>query len=111
MTSIALAAGPAHQTKADALVIGVAIGPNNRPILAPGAHDVDTAFSRRLLANLTSLGATGAGGECHRLASLGATTAPVVVAVGLGAAPPRGRQFEAETVRRAAGVALRSLAG
>ncbi|HEY8729050.1 MAG TPA: leucyl aminopeptidase [Acidothermaceae bacterium] len=111
MTSIALAAGPAHLIKADALVIGVAVGPNKRLVLAPGAHDVDTAFSRRLLANLTSLGATGASGEYHRLASLGTTTAPVVVAVGLGAAPTRGQQLEAEAVRRAAGVAMRSLAG
>jgi leucyl aminopeptidase len=111
VTAIALAAGAAHQIKADAVVVGLATNSGGRPVLAAGSEAIDTALGRRLAAILASLGATGATGECHRLATLGATSAPVVVAVGLGPAPRRGQPFAPETLRRAAGVALRSLAG
>jgi leucyl aminopeptidase len=111
VTAIALAAESADQIKADAVVVGVAEGPDGRPILLPGSHPIDVALRRRLVAALVSLGATGAAGECHRIATLGATTAPVVVVVGLGAPPRRGQQVAPEVLRRAAGIALRSLAG
>jgi leucyl aminopeptidase len=111
VTAIALAAGAADQIKADAVVVGVSIDAAGRPVLAPGALAVDAALGRRLLATLVSLGATGAAGECHRIATFGATVAPVVVAVGLGSTPRRGQPVSAEALRRATGVALRSLAG
>jgi leucyl aminopeptidase len=111
VTVIALAADSPDQIKADAVVIGVAAGSDGRPVLAPGSHPIDAALRRRLVAALVSLGAAGEAGECHRIATLGATTAPVVVVVGLGTSPGRGRQFDPEVLRRATGVALRSLAG
>jgi leucyl aminopeptidase len=111
VTAIALAAGAAHQVDADAVVVGIGIDAAGRPVLGPGAHAIDTALGRRLLATLVSLGATGAAGECHRIATFGATVAPVVAAVGLGSTPRRGQPISAEALRRAAGVALRSLAG
>jgi leucyl aminopeptidase len=111
VTAIALAAGAADQIKADAVVVGLGIDAAGRPVLAPGAHAIDTALGRRLLATLVSLGATGAAGECHRIATFGATVAPVVAVVGLGSTPRRGQPVSAEVLRRAAGVALRSLAG
>jgi leucyl aminopeptidase len=111
VTSLALASAAADQVKADAVVVGVATGADGRPVLAPGAKSIDTALGRRLLATLASLGATGAAGECHRVATLGATAAPVVTAVGLGPAARRGQPFSPEALRRAVGVALRSLAG
>ncbi len=111
MTVIALAAESADQIKADAVIVGVAAGPGGRPVLVPGSDSINTALRRRLVATLVSLGATGQAGECHRIATLGATTAPVVVVVGLGTPARRGQQFAPEGLRRAAGVAIRSLAG
>jgi len=111
VTAIALAAESADQIKADAVVVGVAASPDGRPVLAPGSEAINNALRRRLVATLVSLGATGQAGECHRIATLGATTAPVVVVVGLGTPVRRGQQFAPEVLRRAAGVAVRSLAG
>ncbi len=111
MTAIALAAESADQIKADAVVVGVAAGPDGRPVLVPGSDSINAALHRRLVATLINLGATGQAGECHRIATLGATTAPVVVVVGLGTPVRRGQQFAPEVLRRATGVALRSLAG
>src|SRR5450755_977442 len=98
VTAIALAAGAADQIKADAVVVGLGVDTTGRPVLAPGALAVDTALRRRLLATLLSLGATGAAGECHRIATFGATVAPVVVAVGLGSPPRRGQPVSAEAL-------------
>jgi leucyl aminopeptidase len=111
VTTISLAAGDAHQAKTNAIVIGIARGNGGKPVLAPGSESIDTALKRQLTATLTSFGATGKAGECHRIATFGATTAPLVVAVGLGASPERGRRFDPETIRRGAGAAVRSLAG
>jgi leucyl aminopeptidase len=111
VTAITLRAGNAPEIKADALVIAVAHGADGKLVLAPGAEAVDAALRRRLLATLGSLGATGKAGECHRVATFGATAAPVVVVVGLGPAPRRGQSFTSEAIRRAAGAATRSLAG
>jgi leucyl aminopeptidase len=111
VTVIALAADSADQIKADAVVVGVAAGSDGRPVLAPGSQPIDAALRRRLVSTLVSLGASGAAGECHRIATLGATAAPVVVVVGLGDRPARGQHFAPEVLRRSVGVALRSLAG
>jgi leucyl aminopeptidase len=111
VTAIALAAESADQIKADAVVVGVAAGPDERPVLVAGTDAINAALHRRLVATLVSLGATGQAGECHRIPTLGATTAPVVVVVGLGTPVRRGQQFAPEVLSRAAGVALRSLAG
>ncbi len=117
MTDITLAAGDPRQIKADAVVVGVA-RTDGRPTLTAQAKDIDSALKRQLLPTLTSLGATGKAGEVHRVPTFGATTSPVVVAVGLGepdARTGRGRrtahEFTAEAIRRAAGAAVRSLAG
>ena len=111
MTAIALAAGAAPEIRADAVVIAVAKDSDGRLLLAPGAEPVDRALGRRLLATLTGMGATGAAGECHLVPTLGATTAPIVAVAGLGDAPPRRQPYPPEAVRRAAGTAIRSLAG
>jgi leucyl aminopeptidase len=111
VTAIALAADSPDHVKADAVVVGVTAGSDGRPVLTAGAQPINAAMRRRLVATLVSLGAAGEAGECYRIATLGATTAPVVVVVGLGAAPTRGRQFAPEVLRRATGVAVRSLAG
>jgi len=104
-------AGDPAQTKADALVIGVARASDGKIILAPGAESVDAALNRRLAATLSQLGATGKASECHRIATFGNTAAQQVIAVGLGDAPRRNQRFSPDAVRRAAGVATRELAG
>jgi leucyl aminopeptidase len=79
-------------------------------VLAPGAQDVDTALGGTLAATLATLGATGAADQITRLVSGGALPAPLIVAAGLG---PAGAASPAdpEALRRAAGAAVRSLAG
>jgi leucyl aminopeptidase len=96
--------------KADALLIGIAQGADG-PVLAAGAADVDKAFKKKLVAALHGLGATGKANEVVKLASLGATASPQLMAVGLGPVPPKGGSYDHETIRRATGTAMRSLAG
>src|SRR3954467_15826252 len=110
MTALSLTKTALSEVKADAIVIGVARGPDG-VVLAPGATDVERAFKRRLLPALKALGATGKVGEVTKLATLGATTAPTLVAVGLGDAPANGTGFEPEKLRRALGAGVRALAG
>jgi leucyl aminopeptidase len=105
VTTLVTSATP--DTKADALVIGVAKGPKGL-VLAPGSEAVAAAFGKKLLPTLVALGATGKAEEITRTATLGAVSAPVLVAVGLGEAS---RAYPHEKVRRAAGAAVRALAG
>ncbi|HLZ36586.1 MAG TPA: leucyl aminopeptidase [Mycobacteriales bacterium] len=118
MTTLTLASADPAVVDTDAIVVGVTTSADGSPPrLAPGAGSLDAAFGGRLAAALAALGASGGEGEVTRLSSLGATRAPVVAAVGLGAAPAEGdgdggpARFAAETVRRAAGAAVRALAG
>jgi leucyl aminopeptidase len=109
MTSVSLTKTALSQVKADAIIVGIAAG-RSGPVLLPGADDVDKKFKKQLASTLKTLGATGQAGEVTRLATLGKTTAPTLVAVGLGPDAGKGR-YPAETVRRAVGGAVRSLAG
>jgi leucyl aminopeptidase len=115
-TSIALSlfdTDPA-ELAVDAVVIGVHSPGEDAEsrdlLLASGAQSIAAAFDGRLSATLSLLGATGSAGEVTKLATLGAITAPIVVAVGLGP-EPTGAAPTAETLRRAAGNAARALAG
>ena len=110
VTSLAVTSSPAASAKVDAVVIGVARGPRGL-VLVPGADSVATALGKGLLPALVGLGATGSAEEVTRLATLGATTAPVVVAVGLGTVAAKGEAYDPELLRRAAGAAVRALAG
>jgi leucyl aminopeptidase len=110
VTSLSLSSSSAAAAKVDAVVVGVAKGPKGL-VLAPGAEAVAQAVGKGLLPALSGLGATGKAEEVTRLATLGATTAPVVVAVGLGDVPGKGTAYDAEVLRRATGAAVRALAG
>ena len=107
MTTLSVSSNRASGLKVDAVVIGVSKGPKGL-VLAPGSEDVAKAFGKSLLPALTALGATGKAEEVTRLASLGATKAGVVVAVGLG---DQGKAVDAEVLRRSTGAAVRALAG
>ncbi len=112
VTTVTLSNAKASGLKVDALVVGVTKGPNG-VALAPGAEDVDKAFKGRLAATVDALGGTGAKNEVTKVSSLGATSAQVVVAVGLGATPggKNATPYDDETIRRAVGTAVRSLVG
>jgi leucyl aminopeptidase len=92
---------------ADWLVIGAAQGADG-PVPVPGAG-TDGAFVTRLAPLLADLGATGAPGEALRLPAPSGVRARRVLAVGLG--PGIEGEHDAEALRRAAGVAARTLAG
>jgi leucyl aminopeptidase len=102
--TITVTSSNAAATKADAIVVGL-VKSSKGVALAPGSSDVAKAFGKGLLPALTGLGATGKAEEVTRLATLGNTKASVLVAVGLGAS------HDDEGLRRAAGAAVRAVAG
>ncbi|MEU5097187.1 leucyl aminopeptidase [Streptomyces sp. NPDC020996] len=110
MTALTLSTAAAPGLRADAIVIGVAKGAEG-PVVAPGAEAVDKAYDGRLAGVLDTLGATGAEGEVTKLPAPSGFKAPLVVAVGLGAEPEKDAGYDAEALRKAAGVAARALAG
>ncbi|MFD5269841.1 leucyl aminopeptidase [Streptomyces sp. NPDC058335] len=110
MTALTLSTAAAPGLRADAIVIGVAKGANG-PVVAPGAEAVDKAYDGRLAGVLETLGAAGAEGEVTKLPAPAGFKTPLVLAVGLGAEPEKDASYDAEALRRAAGVAARALAG
>ena len=108
MTTIRLDSAAPSTLDVDAIVVGIVSQPGGQDpgiALAAGADGVDEAFGGRLTEALTALGATGRPGEVVKLPTLGALPAPLVVATGLG------EGVTTEGLRRAAGAALRTLAG
>ncbi len=111
-TTVSLVDTDPAELPVDAVVIGLhaASEEGGTPLPATGAESVTAAFDGNLTPTLVLLGATGAAGEVTKLATLGTVTAPLVVAVGLGAEPD-GAAPAPEVLRRAAGTAVRALAG
>ncbi|GAA1969219.1 leucyl aminopeptidase [Kitasatospora viridis] len=107
MTALSVSTSSPTALRADALVVGVAKGPKGL-VVAAGAEAVTEAFEGRLADLLSTLGATGAEGEAVKLPAPSGAKAGFVLAVGLGEAA---ESYSAETLRRAAGVAGRTLAG
>ena len=101
----------ARALEADALIVGVVEGPDG-PRPAPGARDADDALGGTLTDLLTALDATGRAEEITKIPAAGRLPVPVIVAVGLGAGeagPGDDVRFDPETLRRAAGAAVRAL--
>ncbi|MDT0396295.1 MULTISPECIES: leucyl aminopeptidase [Streptomyces] len=114
MTALTLSTAAVPGLRADAIVIGVAKGTASKPagpVVAPGAEAVDQAYDGGLAGVLETLGASGAEGEVTKLPAPAGFKAPLVVAVGLGAQPGKDAGYDTEVLRRAAGVAARTLAG
>jgi leucyl aminopeptidase len=105
-TTLNISTTAPRSVPADAVVIGLIKTPDG-PELAPGAADIDEALGGTLTATLTVLGATAKAEEITRLPSAGALAAPLIAAVGLGPADPAA--LDPETLRRAAGAAVRVL--
>ncbi|GAA1024361.1 putative cytosol aminopeptidase [Acrocarpospora pleiomorpha] len=108
MTTVRVNASATVSIETSALVIGIHASPDG-PQTAPGADDLDQALGGQLAATLIAMGFTGKAEEIAKFPTFGALPAPIVVAVGLGDAPEG--DYKAETLRRAAGAAVRSLAG
>ncbi|MGW4025311.1 leucyl aminopeptidase [Streptomyces sp. NPDC005009] len=114
MTALTLSTAAVPGLRADAIVIGVAKGSASKPggpVVAPGAEAVDQAYDGGLAGVLETLGASGAEGEVTKLPAPAGFKAPLVVAVGLGARPEKDSGYDTEALRKAAGVAARTLAG
>lgn len=91
--------------KAEAVLIPAFKGDNGPEIAGTGIFSDKTQVA--VLEALSAVGATGAAQEVTKLAGIPGTDVPVVVAVGLGSSD----DFDAETLRRSAGVASRALKG
>lgn len=99
-------ANPARQT-ADALVVAVASSPAGPRLVGADWLPAETVEQVTGLAGV--LGITGAPDEVRRLPAAGGLAARTVVLTGVG--PLDGVAPDAETLRRAAGAALRELTG
>jgi leucyl aminopeptidase len=130
VTTLNLSTSAASTLRVDALVVGMTKVPTDAKagrrrgvadaVAVAGAEDLVTAYRKAtgtsLAQTLTALGATGVAGDVVKMSSGGAAKAPVLVAVGLGeptqaSGDDGGAAAQREVLRRAAGAALRALAG
>jgi leucyl aminopeptidase len=107
---LTISTAAARAAAADALIIGVTLT-RDGPVPAHGSEDVDAALGGTLRQTLTALGATGKQDELTRIASGGRVAAPLIIAAGLGPADGKGgERGRLESLRRAAGAAVRAAA-
>ncbi len=102
MTSYTLRSASPAKTRCDAVVVGVVQGAKGAE-LADGGDEVGKAYGRKLRPLLATLGVTGKAGEAVKVPTAGVLSSPLLVLVGLG------KTVDATAVRRAAGVAARSV--
>ena len=108
MTTLALTSADPTTQAADVLIVATspAGGRKKAAVLAGPAAGFKAAAARKLLESLAALGATGKADEVVRVPGAGISSAPVVLAVGLGSGP-----YTEERLRRAAGTAAHAVAG
>ena len=106
MTTVTVSDRPAHELKADALVLGSV--DSNGATLA-GGHGLPRGAANHVAAQLSALHASGKAEEVVTLAAVPGVAAQRVVVVGLGAGSARTTSFDHEVLRRSAGAAVRSL--
>ncbi len=102
VTTYTLRSANPAKTRCDAVVVGV-VQTSKGPEIADGGSEVASAYGRKLRPLLSSLGVTGKAGELLKIPTSGAISTPLLVLVGLG------KKADASAVRRAAGVAARSV--
>ncbi|WP_432493261.1 leucyl aminopeptidase [Kineococcus gypseus] len=109
MVRLELSSKSVKSVAADAVVLGAARSPGAargaEPVLL-GADDLPRSTRAALVRALTDLGADGSAGAVHLLPQVDGVSAPLVAVVGVG----EGAQ-DPEALRRAAGAAVRALAG
>src|SRR4051794_26160305 len=104
LTSYTLRRGAAEKTKADVVVIGVVQTPKGLAA-APGGEGVASAYGRKFAPLLSTIGFKARAGDVAKVPTGGVVKSPLLVLVGMG--PADG--VDAAAVRRAAGVALRTV--
>ncbi len=104
MTTLHLSKASAAKIRTDALIVGV-VKTDKGPQVTADA--VAAAFGRTFAKTLTGMGVKGSPGEVVKIPGAGAVKSPLVVLVGLGDAD----EVTEETLRRAVGAGVRSLAG
>ncbi|WP_345523060.1 leucyl aminopeptidase [Nocardioides conyzicola] len=102
MTTYTLRSANPAKTRCDAVVVGV-VQTAKGAELAEGADEVGKAYGRKLRPLLATLGVTGKAGETVKIPTSGTLASPLLVLVGLG------KKADPVAVRRAAGVAARSV--
>ena len=102
VTTYTLRSASPAKTRTDAVVVGVVQTPKGAE-LAAGADDVAKAYGRKFRPLLATLGVTGKAGEAVKVPTSGTLASPLLVLVGLG------KKVDAVAVRRAAGVAARTV--
>jgi leucyl aminopeptidase len=107
LTTVTVSDRPAHELKADVLVLGT-VDTDGSATLASG-HGLPRGAATHVAAQLSSLHASGAAEEVVTLAAVPGVAPSRVVLVGLGKGTARTSSFEHEVLRRAAGAAVRSL--
>jgi leucyl aminopeptidase len=105
VTTYTLRGASPAKTRADAVVVGL-VQARNTVEIAAGGEDVAAAYGRKLRPLLAGLGAKGKPGEVTKVPTNGVISSPLVVFVGMG----RKADVDPAVVRRAAGVAARSVA-
>ena len=105
VTTYTLRGASPAKTRADAVVVGL-VQARNTVEVAAGGEDVAAAYGRKLRPLLAGLGAKGKVGEVTKVPTNGTISSPLVVFVGMG----RKADVDHTAVRRAAGVAARSVA-
>jgi leucyl aminopeptidase len=104
VTTFTLRTGSPAKTRTDAVVIGV-VTAGKGVVAAAGGEDVASAYGRKFSPLLATLGITGKRGEVAKIPTAGTLKSPLLIVVGLGPAD----QVDPEVVRRAAGVAARTV--
>jgi leucyl aminopeptidase len=105
VTSYTLRKGAPEKSTADVVVVGVLRTPKG-PRAAPGGEGVASSYGRKLVPLLSTIGFTGRLDEVAKIPTGGTVRSPLLILVGMGDAG----DVDATAVRRAAGVAMRSVA-
>lgn len=109
-TTVSLSAGSPATLAVDCLVLGVrSRGGRTKGIQAP--NSLTAAARRRLEVAAAAVGATGKIGETVKIPGTGIAKATSIMLVGLGSGEKGSGEPSSEVRRRAAGVAMRALAG
>jgi leucyl aminopeptidase len=105
LTSYTLRKGAPEKTRADVVVIGVVRTPKGLQA-APGGEGVVSAYGRKFVPLLSTVGFSGRLDEVAKVPTGGTIKSPMLILVGMGET----RRPDPAAVRRAAGVAMRSVA-
>ena len=104
LTSYTLRKGSPEKTRADVVAIGVVRTPKGLQA-APGGEGVASAYGRKFVPLLSTIGFTGKLDEVAKVPTGGTIRSPLLILVGMGEA----RDLDATAVRRAAGLAVRTV--